>query len=154
MKNVILFFTFILMLCFSSCAEEKAKPETQDGVDLLLQGEHQLRKMGTLIGTNSKESRDFFLVSYSERKETNTVTQIKFAWRMNDGQYAISSLPVEKFRVKLDGKATTPTIKFCWCPNSGINSSLIQRIMDEKIVYALITIREEDWPVDINLPMN
>ena len=40
---------------------------------------------------------------------------------MNDGQYAISSLPIEKFRIKLDDKAT---------------------------------IREEDWLVDINLPMN
>ena len=74
---------------------------------------------------------------------------------MNDGTYAISSLPLEKIRVKLDKEATTPTIKFKWHPWHGNRGTpQVQYLMDYHVIYALITAKEGDWPIQVNLPLN
>jgi prepilin-type N-terminal cleavage/methylation domain-containing protein len=99
----------------------------------VLQGEHKLRKMFP---------QNYFL---------NSGTQITFAWPLKNGTYAISTLPIEKIRVKFDQTVDTPTIKFCWTYS---NYATIDYLMAKHVVYALITVRESDWPAQIQLPLN
>ncbi len=136
------------MLGLSGCRQ----PAPVSELGQVLQGEHALRKMGQLVGTTTKSSQCFFLVAYNQNEKKETTVMIKFSWQMNDGNFAISSLPLEKFRFKLDNKTTSPTIKFRWELSS--NNPNLQEVMNTKIVYALLTIREDQWPVDIDLPMN
>jgi prepilin-type N-terminal cleavage/methylation domain-containing protein len=99
----------------------------------VLQGEHKLRKMFP---------QNYFL---------NSGTQITFAWPLKDGTYAISTLPIEKIRVKFDQTVDAPTIKFCWTP---ANYAQPDYLMSHHVIYALITVRESDWPAQIQLPLN
>ena len=75
---------------------------------------------------------------------------------MNDGTYAISTLPIEKIRVKFDNNVTTPTVDF----DSGKiryeweNNSDLEYVINHYVNYAILTVRESDWPSQINLPFN
>lgn len=76
----------------------------------ILKGEHHLRKMAERVDVNSKISVSFFLFVGDVNGTSSTAVSVKFVWRMNDGTYAISSLPIEKICVKLDEKAIEPSI--------------------------------------------
>lgn len=117
----------------------------------ILKGEHKLRKMTERIESDSRVTASFFLIVGDLSATSTSRVLVKFAWQMNDGIYAISSLPLEKFRVKIDEKAETPTIKFRWGPGY---EKEIQKLMDNHVIYALLTVRERDWPVSIQLPLN
>lgn len=69
----------------------------------------------------------------------------------DNSMYAISSLPSTKIRVNFNENIEYPTIKFKWTSS---DSKDIQQLMDNNVLYAVITIREKDWPIDIKLPMN
>ncbi len=130
-----------------------AKKSQESFAGKILKGEHCLRKMMEKTEVNSKISGSFFLLGGSFSGETEEITSVKFAWKMNDGTYAISSLPLEKIRVKFDETATTPTIKFRWL-HYDLSECPTQYLMNNQIFYAVITVKEKDWPTQINLPLN
>lgn len=114
----------------------------------ILVGEHQLHKLGVpkedVVG-------GYFIFLGGSDEDSGSVT-VKFQWLMNDGVYAVSSLPLEKFRIKIDNSIAEPTIKFRW--SLGFQHPDIQYIMNSRIIYALLTIKESDWPVDIKISVN
>ncbi len=120
----------------------------------ILKGEHKLRKMIQQTGTNSEISGSFFLCIGDLYGSTKTIVSVKFAWEMNDGTYAISSLPLEKIRVKIDENATIPTIKFRWREWNNSTTPQTQELMDNNILYAVITTKSNDWPIQVNFPLN
>lgn len=135
----------------AGCGERSREPSQAEQI---LKGEHQLRKMAERTDVNSNISASFFLFIGDLSGTTTTTVSVKFAWKMNDGVYALSSLPLEKIRIKLDEKATTPTIKFRWRRYISGGTPQIQYLMDHYVSYAVVTVRESDWPVQVNLPLN
>jgi len=73
---------------------------------------------------------------------------VHFAWLMNDATntYTPASLPIDKIMIKVDNTIEVPTIKFRWRPTGQGDSTRIQDLMDRHVIYAVITIREHDWP--------
>jgi hypothetical protein len=128
-----------------------AEPPSLDKVGELVKGTHPLRKLSTNSKTTGKISGDWFLFFGGLNGEMNTTTIVRFAWMLKDSSYCISSLPIDKIRIKF-GYNETPTIKFRW--ESWSLELPTQEIMDKHIFYAVITCREEDWPKDITLPLN
>ena len=123
-------------------------------VESILKGNHSLRKLVERSETQSHASGGFFFVVGSYEANTKTQMLVKFAWQMNDGVYAISSLPLEKIRVRLDNTVKTPTIEFHSDYGDVSTSSDLQVIIDRFVNYAVITCREADWPVKIQMPLN
>lgn len=119
----------------------------------LLAGDHKLRKLipKTRIAKESSFSGSFFLFmgGVSGQSKEVEIKKVKFAWQTNEGSYAISSLPLEKIQINLVKDIDVPTIKFRWV-RSG--SPSLQYLMDNHIVHAVITCRENDWPTEIKLP--
>lgn len=128
----------------------------ESAVDKILQGEHQLRKMITEDGSKSSINGGFFLIAGWINSKSENLTKVTFSWLMNDGTYAISSLPIEKIRIKFDETKDNPVIKFKWRPGEYFNNCEIetQMLMNLHVIYALVTCREKDWPTDITLPLN
>jgi hypothetical protein len=144
----------VLAALFSvGCEKERSAP-TQ--AEKILGGEHALRKMAERTDINSTLSGSFFLFLGDVSGSTKTNLSVKFAWKMNDGStWAISSLPIEKIRVRFDEKAVTPTIRFRWMPYGFSDAQPeTQDLMEQSVKYALLTVREKDWPVGVNLPLN
>ena len=72
---------------------------------------------------------------------------------MGDGTYAISTLPLEKIRVRFDEAIKTPVIEFAWRNRVLTNTHNPQYLL-RNMDYAVVTVRESDWPVWVQLPMN
>lgn len=150
MKRVAVMLILLAGLSGVGCDNAQQKPSF---AERMLGGEHKLRKMGERIETSSRISGGYFLFWGSLEGSATTNVTVTFAWRLNDGTYAISSLPIEKIRIAFNEKAETPTIKFGW--GSFCWGQTIQELMDsEGMLYAVVTIRENDWPTQINLPLN
>lgn len=125
----------------------------QSYIDKIFQGEHRLRKMAEWTDSSGQISGSFFLIFGQIKGSLENSMEMRFAWEMNDGSYAISSIPIEKVRVRMDENAETPTIKFHWTRGTILDDDL-QGFIDRSVTYVLITVKESDWPVDIILPMN
>lgn len=124
-------------------------------VGKILQGEHPLRKMVTKQSDKASLNGSFFLIFGEIRGQGETFTKVTFSWLMNDSIYAISSLPIEKIRIKFIQSKEAPSIKFRWRPDDYIYyGDNLQEIMNDLIIYALVTCREKDWPAEIQLPLN
>lgn len=160
MKNFIIGI-FVLLMAFSAIGcekkEEGALAEHQRIIGEIIGGEHRLRKMSERTNMESKTSGSFFILLGDFRSSTETKVHVKFAWEMNDGTYAISSLPLEKIRIKIDEKAKTPTVQFVWnlgCFFGCRNYRDLQYMMDHAVDYAVVTARDLDWPAQVDLPLN
>lgn len=158
---------------------------------------HQLRKMFTKDEVISEKSpseghlsgRLFLLFGdasgsfkgSSEKKYV--VTYVRFAWEIMDNTYTISTLPIDKIRIKLVENYEKPTVSFFldrFLINKDIKTlnekfrvrSLIEenvengplRIIrnyfntheafDKYLGYVVFTVKSEDWPTNVNLPIN
>jgi len=79
----------------------------------------------------------------SESGEERTVT---FAWLNNQNEYVITTLPLEKIRVRIDNSNDKPYVKFKWrvcdvCNPIGC------------IIYALIVCNDEQWNPKFEMPL-
>jgi hypothetical protein len=125
---------------------------------LMLAGAHKLRKMQERENDRMSFGGFFVFGVGAVGGRGETVTMIKFAWQTPDGIYAISSMPIEKIMVRISETAEVPTIEF-YHPGytrigSSCNSMELQEVIDNRIGYAVITCREQDWPTDVQLPLN
>lgn len=136
----------------AGCSSQQEYEELSPG-GKIFSGTHSLRKMFSHQENNFEASGSFFLCFGGLNAQSTDSVSVKFSWRMNDGVWAISSLPLEKFRIKFDNNAVEPTIKFRWRGNYFSNPDLQWKI-NESIVYVLLTVREEDWRPNVNLPLN
>ena len=143
---------FVIACIFAFHAEKAEKQRFISPAQPILEGEHVLRKMGESVGNDTKASSSFFLISGSTSAESNTSMAINFAWRMSDGTYAGSTLPLSKVRFSFDENAVTPTVKFRWLPCR--QKCTVDNLMTYYVQYMVISIRESDWPKNINLPLN
>lgn len=148
---------FFLLGCIlvASCGKESKTEESP--LNQIFSGEHELRKMKNFSSIDSKAGSSFFLFSGNLSAESKGRVYIIFSWKMNDGTYAISRLPIERFRIKLVQTESTPIVKYKWRPYQGFMVNVtdnLQEVMDYYINYALLIINEKDWPEDIGLPLN
>jgi hypothetical protein len=143
----------ILLIGFFAFGCER-KPLPPSPAELTLGGEHKLRKMTERTEADSRISASFFLIFGNVSGSTTTRALVKFAWEMNDGTYAISSLPLEKIRIRFDENSINPTIRFRWVRYGSKDTPEPQKLMDYYVVYALVTVRENEWPIQVKMPLN
>lgn len=151
MRTMLVVLTLFLgsVFCFTGC-QKKPGRDVPSYAQRVLGGEHQLRRMTEITEVNGQVSGGFFLFVGGISGSISTDVSVKFAWQMNDSTYAISSLPLEKIRVKLDESTLTPTIRFRWVPRC---EGETQELMATCVRYALITAKPSDWPVQVQLPL-
>lgn len=104
-----------LIILVSACASPEAKVSTNSV--LFFSGKHSLQR---LVQYGEVESQlgggGFFFLGIgagSISGETKNKYSVKFAWKSNeDESFIISSIPLEKVRVKFDEKAEVPQVEF------------------------------------------
>lgn len=146
--NTFIFVAVIvtLFVIIPSVSSASGFGESQAGI--VLNGEHELRRLATTQHTEHKASGSFFLFTGDYSSSTKHGIRVVFSWRLNDGTYAISSIPIEKIRVNINGNYSSPTIKFRWRRS---DSKDLQYIIDNYVLYAVINCKSEDWPENINM---
>lgn len=97
--------------------------------------------------------------SYSEAFD---VINVIFAWDTGDNTYAITKLPLDQCRIKLDDEVITPTVGLYlqieqYCNFLYSKSQLDrdqQQYLGRHFAYAVISCRSSDWPSSIELPLD
>lgn len=143
---------FILTLGLVFGCGTKVVIDTTSPEQRALQGEHELRRLSASTFNSTKASGSFFMfVGDFSLKQTEQV-KVMFSWKTNDGTYTISTLPVEQIRIKIDSTKDKPTVKFKWRETKkDLNYTALHDIVRHRVIYALITCKEEDWPENVNL---
>lgn len=114
----------------------------------ILKGEHQLRKVAAKMNPDLSVATTSYFMFASCREGSNVLHNfsVKFSWLMNDGSYSLSSLSLDKIRVKFDESYEVPTIKFRWRPS---DYSDVSYLMGNEVIYAVVTTKESDWPIPL-----
>jgi hypothetical protein len=151
-KHYVLFFTvFVILLSCNAPVNYE-----DDHAGLALRGEHRLRKVTESSKSDGSMNGSFFIFSGSIGGEEHAGPAVSFAWQTDDSTYILSTLPYDKIRIRFNEKVDTPTIKFRW--RSMNSTDLIKEdmvtIMKHYVIYAMISVKKKDWPVQIHLPMN
>lgn len=178
----------------SGCAEYTKNPLSE--VKEFYETPHQLRKMFSKEeevtvrkpGEGSFSGGFFMFIGgvsgdYQEGTETKyNSTHIRFAWEIKDSTYIITTLPIEKVRIRLTTQAETPTVSFVldefvvnalfdeltkdrrysWAEEHVANDlgRILKNYFDPNeafskfLAYAVFNVKSEDWPTNINLPIN
>lgn len=142
----------IFLLCCAGPAADWWYPEE------VLGGDHPLRKITTTTASEGYVGGGFFLFVGGVYGSFEATTRVQFAWLMNDKEtWAISSLPLEKIRVRLKETESGPYMQFQVIGRRGVREYTnlpLQDILDRKVISATVVCRAEDWPVNINMPLN
>lgn len=133
--------------------DRDAAAENQRVVSFL-QGQHPLRKIVEWTDRSAHVNGGFFLFLGSISADSKETGKIRFAWRMSDSIYAMSTMPIDRIRVRIDDRAVVPTIAFTWADYRPYRYYEPQDMIDNYVVHATVTVRDTDWPVRIKMPMN
>lgn len=157
-------------ILFSGCKDPAKEAEIKE----FYRSPHQIRKMfvkdvESVTPGKSSLSGGFFLFvgnvhgeSTGETRSENTF--VRFGWEIKDKTYIITTLPLEKIRVKLVEDHLTPTVSFFLDHSKdGRGYPAVYETLQNYynpheafsnyLEYATFTVNEKDWPSNINLPL-
>ncbi len=137
MKKLLLFFALPLILISCSLPSDKA-----NFTDLgkLLAGNHELNKLPLKVDPTQGQQNTYFIVKDAGKTLT-------FAWQLPDSSFVISSIELNKVRLKFDPLTEIPVIKFRWQGQNSID--LDQAFTSGYIKYIIVTCKESDFPFQI-----
>lgn len=176
----------LVALSLAGCKHYGTDPSAE--VQKFYGSSHQLRKMfcNTEVQTEPAKgdiSGGWFLFmggmeGHYTGEKRHIVTNIRFAWEIQDSTYTITTLPLNRVRVKLDENAKAPTVAFKVNGNaitdaylsssdSGSCTEVVytkfrrevtdyynpHKVFNKYLEYVVITVRPEDWPTNITLPV-
>ena len=139
-----------IWLCVKHEANLRNRPYSQSYQ--MLEGRHQLRKLTTSTSRESEISGGFFLIAGGMSGSSKDKRTVTFSWENVDNEYIISTIPVEKIRIKLDEKVEAPYVTFNHEASPKMERS-IQTEIDFYLNYATFTCKPSDWVIDINMPL-
>ena len=121
-----------------------------------MKGEHKLRKMVEVIGQKGEISGGFFLLSGAFTGSSEVKRTITFAWYNSySDAYVISTMDIEHVMVKI-ADVSTPTVRFIFTRSDIYTDEMNDPfyIFRRYVRYIRITCKAEDWPVDVQMPLN
>lgn len=164
-----MFKKIMFYILFGSClilnTTSKANADF-DGKELnkVFEGMHELKAMA-YSGTSSKSSGSisgFFIFGFGGiggSVESSSFPTVSFAWKDNRSganDYIISTLPLNKIRIKINDKIQKPYVLFRWTTKSYVDKNYISSLEEaiiKNILYVVINCREEQWNPQIKIPL-
>ena len=156
------FLTAISIFCYylkstHQDAIEEEKTRTAE-LNALFLGERPLRKMLTSQNIEGRFNGGYFLFGDAIAGEVGVQQSVSFAWQSKNETWQISRLPLERLRVRFNENASSPVIRFtvdhCGASLVDIRCYPMQQLINECVTDAVITVREQDWPINISLPLS
>lgn len=154
MKNFV--FLSLLLLVAASCSLVSLPEDVKKEIS----GEKTLRKMTSAMDQKTSGNSAFFLFAGSSSLSSNSEVNVIFAWKMTSNEYQITSVPVTKIRTVFDSLAVVPTVSFYFLKafytmsDGSTFNNQTQLFFNEHLAYIKIRVKPEDWPLDIQLPLN
>lgn len=104
----------ILMICvlFINCLNDSYVSESMNCN--FFKGNHELLSLSNYDKQHSSSSGGVFLVFGSWKSENEIIQGVKYTWKNNNGEYMLSTLPVDRVRLVIDDTYVNPYVKFRW----------------------------------------
>lgn len=144
----------VIVFLARDASKEREKQEKERGpspTEKLLGGTHELRKLNVTDKYTATMHGSYFLIGGSISAKGEQKTMCMFSFKLNDGDYALAELPVNKIRVRFDSTVTVPYVKFKWGGVWATSTYQLDELMRSYIQYMVLVCREEDYPKDINI---
>ena len=155
MKKLLSFLFMILMISciLSGCEKEDDRTRQQFKYRYkTFAGQHELRKFKIFSSTESKISGIYFLIAGSVSGESKTQTNVTFSWKMDNGDYIISEMPLTQIKIRIDDNIKKPYVTFemreCHlyaCVSKDLDAMWCW------VEYVVVNCSESDYQYDINL---
>ncbi len=160
--TVMLFALFFYMI-FSN--ETTNRSDNAEIVQQLFGGEHSLQKLKPDEYDEEKweASGGFFILlgGFSGTRESDKKRELILSWKMHNGKYCISRVPLDKVYVKIDNSIKSPYVIF------EINKKVITSrrddyewykandLLETELIPAItIVCKEEHWEKRIEMPFD
>ena len=141
MKKIYIIF-ILLSTLLTSCDENNCDKQYNESLKQY-KGTHVLRKIASNSSQKSSISGGYFLFGGSISGESKTVTNIKFCFQNNQGDYEFKTIDYNDLRVHLDSTIQNPYIVF--------KLSDIRFYCNADIEYVTIYCRDEDFPKNLEI---
>lgn len=142
-----------------SCTDSGGRRGYSEYIEVLnhrnLDGEHKLRKILPQRETADPYLRGNFFLLFGDLSGgvTRNIT-VTFSWQMNDGAYTITTIEMDRIRVKLDDVSQEPKVSFRWHYGEFDGAGITGKDFSSRITEVMVTCRPEDWPKSIRMPLN
>ena len=151
-----LFMIFLISCILSGCQnEDDRKREFEQQFKYgykTFTGHHELRKFKIFSSTESKISGTYFLIAGSVSGGSKTQNNVTFSWKMDNGDYIISEMPLTQIKIRIDDNIKKPYVTFemreCYlyaCVSKDLGR------MWYWVEYVVVNCSESDYQYDINL---
>ena len=142
--------------------------EVDRPIKQLFEGKHSLQRLVQFTSQEGKLSGSGFFLLGSGIMEIKGKTQtkqfVKFAWESTDKTFIISSISLEKVRIRLDNNIEIPTAEFqLRCDNNNniyscgdyeLQNHGSQKVIDNGWVLSVtFTVKPNDWPPKLQMPL-
>lgn len=179
-RSLLIVLTLLVGYGSTGCGRKSAIPATPHPIVTYFAGDHALRKFVTSQSRPEQVTRQeshwwFLIVGAGGKKDIMVGKQhledvkIVFYWQLHDGTYGISELPLRDIRVEIDSTVTNPMIRFELEQTSDyyyrseyyrdrtladLTKSHVGEMVNNHVAYAVLRVRAEDWPINVQLPLN
>jgi hypothetical protein len=136
------------------CSTEIRYNEDKNETEYYLYGNHELRKLFTKeeLRQTPANGSGFFVLGFGgasyRGEQVSQETTVKFAWKTSDGTYLLSSVPLSKIKVNFV-ECNVPYVTFEYFIRKFDYENYLKNVL-----YVVIHCREQDWPSNIELPLN
>ena len=107
----------------------------------VLEGEHFVNVLRLSNDSTLTPQNRYFLL-----KENGT--KLTFSWTLPDSTTIVSTIPMDKVRMKFDTYTEVTTIKFRWRPKGEAGSNW-DEIFKDYVSYMVVSCKESDFPLYI-----
>jgi hypothetical protein len=142
----------VMATVLSSCIDE------HKDIDKIFSGNHELRRLDYLdIKHPANFGASYFLLfAHASGSGESTEQYISFSWKLKNGEYVLSKVPMEQIRVKFEASAVKPYISFGYNLETiqlGGRSanSMIPYIVKYGMDYVVVHCRESDYKPKIEI---
>ena len=157
MKKLLSFLFMILMISCTLSGRQKEddrkRQQSKYGYKTFT-GQHELRKFKIFSSTESKISGAYFLIAGSVSGESKTQTNVTFSWKMDNGDYIISEMPLTQIKIRIDDNIKKPYVTFEMKECSSFFACVSKNLdatMWRWVEYVVVNCSESDYQYDINL---
>ncbi len=157
---LILVPVFLVAVPFGVGLSQAYRPTEIEGHDIrevLPNTQLPLQKMRTGASQMVAVEASWFIFG-SAKAESGPEARVYFSWPLGDESYTISSLPIERIRVRTDER-DRPSIHFNLRPSctgkvmEARRFETLQDGIDSCVAYATITCAVKDWQPSVQMPL-
>lgn len=151
---VAIFITLFAVIAAKIGEDGEAQKRTYAIIADQLDEEYPLARLHVRNTTSMNASGGFFLIAGAFQAQSQTSMTVKFSWLTEQGYYMVTTVPIERIRIRLDEQRIVPSVYFTLVSQTGSYKDPLQEptqeFIDQFVRSVTIRCSREHWPLDFS----